>query len=163
MKAIWGGLLVVCLGIAGIGVINLTNTAEADFIIAVDAGTSPEDQALIERAASVLKNRCPLLSEHAHLIVEARGVATGIYRAPAEDLGWEREVEIAVKLRDDADGLPLRAQTVRASGHTLHYFVGFGGQEGIDIMKDESQAMCADDVQLGGGSNVFVPVQTTKS
>jgi len=163
MKAIWAIGFIACLGLIGIGIINLTNTAEADFTVAVAAGTSPEDQALIERATAVLKNRCPLLSEHAHLIVEARGVATGIYRAPAEDLGWEREVEIAVKLRDNADGLPRRAQTVRASGHTLYYFVGFGGQEGIDIMKDESQAMCADDVQLGRGSNVFVPVQTTKS
>ncbi|MGK2740528.1 hypothetical protein ACSHT0_06500 [Tepidicaulis sp. LMO-SS28] len=162
MKIVWGIVLVVCLGIAGIGLINLTATAETDFTVAVDGNAAAEDRALIERAATVLKARCPLLTEHASQIVEARGVATDIYREPAEDLGWEREVEITVKLSDDADGLPLRAREARAWGNTLHYFVGFGGQEGIDIMKDASQTMCAEDVRLGNGGNVFVPVQTSQ-
>ena len=50
-----------------------------------------------------------------------------------EELGWYTEVELSIKIKNDAK-LPTELRMV--PGHTLHYFIGGGKKPGILMIKD---------------------------
>ena len=52
-----------------------------------------------------------------------------------EELGWYTEVELSIKIKNDAK-LPTELRMV--PGHTLHYFIGGGKKPGILMIKDVS-------------------------
>lgn len=54
---------------------------------------------------------------------------------PQEELGWYTEVELSIKIKNDAK-LPTELRMV--PGHTLHYFIGGGKKPGILMIKDVS-------------------------
>lgn len=50
-----------------------------------------------------------------------------------EELGWYTEVELSIKIKNDAK-LPTDLRMV--PGHTLHYFIGGGKKPGLIMIKD---------------------------
>lgn len=69
-----------------------------------------------------------------------------------EQFGWEHELYLQVKLRDDA-----RTPSMwRASGHVLHYFIGGSLNPGVVAQKTQSHHFLG--VDPNPDSDVFLPV-----
>jgi hypothetical protein len=142
MKAIWGGLLVVCLGIAGIGVINLTNTAEAELAIDVSTETATADQIIIDGAVKILATECPRFKNAWPDFVGANAAVQESWLAENmsanETRGWSRIVELNVEVA--ASNTVYMPQD--AAGHTLQFLMGGGHQPGIFVVKNQAAWLC---------------------
>lgn len=69
-----------------------------------------------------------------------------------EQFGWEHELYLQVKLRDD----PRTPSMWRASGHVLHYFIGGSPNPGVVAQKTQSHHFLG--VDPNPDSDVFLPV-----
>lgn len=168
MKAIWGITLVICVGLVGIGILNMTGQAEAELTVSVPEDASAEDRELIARAKEVLMSHCPHMAANAASFSPSRTASE--VRRPGGDFnwmivgerfGWTEEVDIWVNIANNDDVPPPALRKGVRSGN-FRYIVGFGGEEGIWFSDDTATIMCSDDTPLAGTKGTFVPVRTSE-
>lgn len=123
--------------------------------------TSPAfTRAQMEAALAQLKTSCaPLFTDYADDVewIKVMGETDdcnypGSHRC--DEYGWDRTVEINVKIVDDRKVIPV---DYRARGHTLFYWLGTGRRPGIMSLKDQSKFVC-EWSHIPDSSNYFVSV-----
>lgn len=111
-------------------------------------GVAESQKAIVAKAAEVLFDRCPALTQYAQDIewVKARTDAGGYQD---REYGWSNWISFEVKVADDARRIPA---DWRAWGHHLHYSVGGSPRPGVDVGKDTAGWFCGIGYKAG-----FIP------
>ena len=107
---------------------------------------TPEQGEIVQRAADAFAAACPNLFtrfakdvESATLSVTENDEATRAIDHMYGEYGWDRYVYVAVKIIDRPSQIP---NSMRAGGHTLHYFLGGGRVPGARSIKAQAQLVC---------------------
>lgn len=118
----------------------------------------PPDRAVMAEAIDILMHEaCTELGERARDLEggRVRLFKGGMYGFPGETFGWTRYVEVRILVRDRPTTIP---RAWRASGHTLHYYVGGGERPGVAALKDVSHRLCGAMPVHTDGSYSFIDI-----
>ena len=144
MKGIWGIALVICVGLVGIGILNMTGQAEAELTVSVPGDVTEADKIMIDGAVKVLAAECPRFKNAWIDIVAAKGDIVGSWLAENMEAdvtrGWGRTVELVVTIRDEETSYIPNSQ--RAWGHSLQFIMGGGERPGIRVTKSQAGWLC---------------------
>lgn len=153
-RAVGWAVFSVVVVTAAIAVAANRAPAPSVLTVSVNPDTSLADQEVIKRATKAFFAACPLAqySSDIESITATMSRSSATHRV--EKYGWGREIELRVKVKNNASVIPAH---MRASGHTLYYYIGSGTRPGFVATKDQSILACGLPTNGGGDRFAIAP------